>query len=633
MNKYIKIFLIVVICLLLFACQSITAGQTFSSVKKFFSPTVATDSVTVINTNSSSQASPEKNISEENPAGIIVIPKVLTLTDSLYLLIDSHAVMIDSLMVLIDSLYTENERLNNSVEEASSRAMVNLDFVIPSEIEFGGQIFDLNNERIYEKFKKIYERELRLAHRYIPRSGKYFAYFDSVFSSYGIPLDVKYLAIAESNLSNIAASGVGAVGMWQFMPKTGKYYGLKINSYIDERQNHRLATDAAARYLINSYKYLGKRGGEDWLLSFCAYNAGEGSIARVMREQGGKKFFDLILRVDETNTYVWRAVAIKMIFENEAQIFGKKFEREVPIDSLTRIASIQLKGHHRIDDWAQAQGTVLSKVWELNPWIKIYKQRRKKYSAINNVVLPPGKYDILLPVKSVKNDVWVAKSEKKFMSKNSGFYKYHIVRRGDNLYDIARKYKTSVSKIKALNSMRGNTIRPGQKIRLQGSTGSKNYATSGKGTYRVKSGDTVGGIAGAYGISIKKLKSLNNLSSNMIHPGQVLVTRKNKPSSAITPVWDGQSHAVKSGDTLGKIARQYKVKIRSLKKLNKLDSNMINIGQKLKIPAQSTLYTVRDGDSLDRIARRHGISVNSLRTMNNLKGSIIKPGQKLKVSM
>ncbi len=442
---------------------------------------------------------------------------------------DSLATQLNEIIQLknneLDSLYQklqEQEFIIDSLEFmleiANNRIAINQDFIIPDSIIFAGRKFDLKNERIFQKFKDIYEAELKVAYRFIPRSGKYFSYFDSIFTKYNVPLDARYLAIAESRLSPVAGSRVGAMGIWQFMPSTAKGYGMKINSFVDERRNVFLSTVAAAKYLNNAYTMLKKRGAEDWLLAMSAYNAGVGSIRRVIKQQKAHDFFDLVLRVDETNKYVWRAAAIKLIMENQKDIFGKEFELQKPILSENQLVKLTLKGHYKIDEWASAKGTSLGKVLELNPWIKIYQQSRKRYSAINNVVLPPGDYEILIPKGNNEDSKLLAKIEKQFLDKNAGFFTHHIVKKGDNLYNIARKYRTTISKIKNLNGLRSNVIYPGQKLKLYGAN-TPNY-------YVVKKGETVGEIADKLGVSSRHIISKNNLNNNggivIIQPGQKL---------------------------------------------------------------------------------------------------------------
>jgi membrane-bound lytic murein transglycosylase D len=450
--------------------------------------------------------------------------------DSLNQIIDTQMGIIDSLQTLIDTLYFQIDSLNISLDDANSRLTVNPNFEIPDSVFFAGQKFYLKNDRIRTKFEKIFNSELKHAHRFIPRSGKYFALIDSIFTEEKIPLDAKYLAVAESYLNPMATSSVGAAGMWQFMRSTGKGYGLKVNSYIDERRNIFKSTKAAAKYLKNSYRYLKRRRGvEDWLLAMCSYNAGVGSISKVVKQQGGKTFSDLILRVDETNKYLWRAIAIKIIFLNEKKIFGKTFARDEYIYDVVRKVHLRLNGYYKIDQWAKMQGTVISKVWENNPWIKIYKRRRKKYSPINDVVLPKGEFDILLPKNSVPNIKQLAFIEKQFLKKNSGYYQYHIVKKGDSLYRIAKKYHTTIYKIKIANNLHSNTIRPGQKLRLFGSNVTS-YKKNKNRIYKVKSGDSISKISQKLGVSSKTLVAKNHLTIRKkngktiinIYPGQEL---------------------------------------------------------------------------------------------------------------
>jgi len=432
-------------------------------------------------------------------------------SDSLMQIVSQNE--IDSLCKIIEEQTFLIDSLQIALEISNSRVAVNTNFVIPDSIEFAGRMFDLTSERTYEKFQTIYKQELRSAHRFIPRSGKYFTYFDSVFSAYHIPLDVKYLAIAESRLSPFAGSRVGALGIWQFMPKTAKGYGMKIDSFVDERKNVFKSTVAAAKYLQNAYNILSRKGAADWLLAMSAYNAGVGSISKVIREQNAIDFFDILMRVDETNNYVWRAVAIKLIMENQPEIFGKTFELQKSIMHKNRLVNLKLKGYYEIDEWVKAHNANFGEILELNPWLKIYKRQRKKYSAVNNVVLPPGEYSVLIPNRMPNEEA--TQIEQEFLNENAGYFTHHTVKKGDNLSKIAVKYKTTVAKIKSLNALQSNIIYPGQKLKLFGQTQKNKF-------HIVKKGETLSNIASKYKITVAKLKKINNLKSNVIYPGDKL---------------------------------------------------------------------------------------------------------------
>ena len=428
----------------------------------------------------------------------------------------------------IDSLYNElsdRESFIDSLIFEISKLKDNIiitDVGFPREIKFAGQMIDLSIERNLERFEKAYNSELKSAVRYIPRSGRYFTLMDSIFTAEGVPIDSKYLAIAESRLSYRAHSPMGADGIWQIMPSTGKYYKMQINDFVDDRRDIFKSTEVAAQLLNDTYRYFTNKGAEDWLLAYCAYNAGMGSVNKVLTAQGGTKFTDLIFKTQETNEYVWKAIAIKYIFENEEEIFAKKFEREPDILKETKVIQVTLKGHYKLDEWAKAQGTNIGSVYELNPWIKIYRQSRQKYSAINDVVLPAGVHNILIPIDAIPDTIKVVELEKQFLNKNAGYFTHHVVQKGDNLYDIARKYKTTVNKIKQLNGMTSNMIRPGQKLKLYG-----NASGEGNGVYTVQKGDSISGISSKLKVKQKTLITKNNLNKNkhgviLIFPGQKL---------------------------------------------------------------------------------------------------------------
>lgn len=431
---------------------------------------------------------------------------------------------IDSLNIMIDNLYFMVDSLMYELDIANSRVAVNTDFQIPKTFEFAGREFNLSNDRVYSKFERIFEQELKSAHRYIQRSGIYFDIFEEYFEKYNIPSDAKYLAVAESDLSAMATSHVGAAGIWQIMPSTARGLGLQINSFIDERRDIFKATDAAARFLRSNYTFLAERGAEDWLLAMSSYNAGVGNISRAIREQQAYDFFDIMMRTDETHHYLWRAVAIKMIFEHEEDIFGQRFVRDLPLREQTRQESLHLNGHYKIDEWATAQGTSVRRIWELNPWIKIYQRSQGRYSAINDVVLPPGDYTILVPSEAEKNITEIEKITKRFQNENAGYFTHHIVQKGDTLFGIARKYNTSVSSLRRLNGLNSDLIRPGQKLYLFDAPSQTASATTK--TYEVKSGDTVSTIAQKLGVSTTHLITMNNLRNNngvvLIYPGQKL---------------------------------------------------------------------------------------------------------------
>ncbi len=473
--------------------------------------------------------------------------------DSLRYLVKYQAQQIDSLLSVIDNMTIVIDSLDYELQLSNQRLMANPSFQIPDSIEFAGQMFNLKNDRVYAKFSEIFRTELKYAYKYIPRSTIYFPIFDTVFSKTDIPLDIKYLAVAESYLNYMAYSSVGAAGIWQFMPATAKIHRLTLNSYIDERRHLIKSTYAAVDYLNKSNSYLKSQGIEDWLLVMASYNAGSGSIIKAARDQGGKNFFDLIMRVDETNSYIWRALAIKMIFENEEKIFGQKFPREPFFFDTVRSEKLVLNGFYKIDDWANAQGTVISKIWEHNPWIKIYKHKVGRYSLINNVILPPGEYEIYVPATAVKDTMRLAEVERKFQQKkqeSKNIIVRHTVKKGESIFSIAEKYNMTVAELKSLNGLKRTKVRKGQRLKVYNMIYTNSTSTPDSTTtpaaqdtvvvkketpkskyYVVLKGDSIYKIAKKLNVTQDHIISQNNLKVSMknhqknviLSPGQKLV--------------------------------------------------------------------------------------------------------------
>ncbi|MCI3029183.1 LysM peptidoglycan-binding domain-containing protein [Desemzia sp. C1] len=244
----------------------------------------------------------------------------------------------------------------------------------------------------------------------------------------------------------------------------------------------------------------------------------------------------------------------------------------------------------------------------------------------------------------------------------------YTVKSGDTLSAIARRYNTTVAKLKSLNNLKSDTIYVGQKLAVNGavkeeikpSTGGNgsNTGSNTSSSYTVKSGDTLSGIARTYSTTVANLKSLNKLSSDTIYVGQKLavsgqVKEETKPSAGTPSNNTGSTatqHTVKAGNILSGLAKQYGTTVANLKSVNNLKSDTIYVGQKLVIkgtantetkPAPSTgtgsntgtsSYAVKSGDTLSGIARKYNTTVVNLKSLNKLSSDTIYVGQKLTVS-
>ncbi len=241
-------------------------------------------------------------------------------------------------------------------------------------------------------------------------------------------------------------------------------------------------------------------------------------------------------------------------------------------------------------------------------------------------------------VKQLKND-WEKMGEAvvkavteyaggRYIPKVSITGEYHKVISGDTLYSIAKKYGVSVDDLKARNNLKTNTISLGQILYLP--TKTEVPSTGGK-TYTVKSGDTLWKIASQNNLSVDELKRLNNLTSNLLQVGQVLKLDQ-EPSDSTN------IYIVKSGDTLYSIANRYKTTVDEIKRLNNLKTNTLSIGQKISLPTSSgetpaslKNYIVKSGDNLYSIAQKNNTTVNEIIQLNNLKSTLLSIGQTLKL--
>lgn len=199
-------------------------------------------------------------------------------------------------------------------------------------------------------------------------------------------------------------------------------------------------------------------------------------------------------------------------------------------------------------------------------------------------------------------------------------YLIYKVKNGDNLWDLAKKYNTTIDTLKSINNLKSDKLTINQQLFIpkNDDEGVKN-----NNIYTVKKGDTLYDIAEKFNVTINEIKEKNNLTSNILKIGQVLEI----PSASTGEI----NYVVQKGDNLNSIANKYDVTVSDIKKLNNLSTNTIQIGQVLKIPGSTNYntYTVKEGDSLWKIANKYNTTVNKLKTINNLNTTMLKVGQKL----
>lgn len=373
--------------------------------------------------------------------------------------------------------------------------------------------------------------------RVIGLSQYYFPLFEEAFVRYGIPVELKYMAIVESMLNPVARSRAGASGMWQFMYSTARSYGLEINSYVDERLDVEKSVDAAARYLRDAYKIFG-----DWTLAISSYNCGAGNVSKAIRRAGGSRDFWSIYPFlpRETRGYVPAFVGAMyaMTYYKEYGIVPQEVGMPAKVDTF------EIRRNLHFDQISAVVGVPEQDLENLNP------------QYLHDII--PGSshsYILKLPyiwtgafVETDRDSLYSYKADSLMSSriqkevsdavKNNGRVAYRV-RSGDYLGKIASRYGVTVSQIKSWNNLRSSNIRVGQILYIYARKTPAPETSSGSASalkttvnpsdpstytvYTVKSGDSLYNIAKLYpGVSADDIKAANGMKSNRIMPGQTL---------------------------------------------------------------------------------------------------------------
>ena len=323
------------------------------------------------------------------------------------------------------------------------------------------------NERVRAFLLRYVKRSPKQVARLMRMSEYYFPLFEEVLNKYQLPYELKYLPIIESALNPIARSRVGAAGLWQFMPATGKLYGLEINSLVDERMDPIRATDAACRFLSNLYKIYG-----DWNLVIAAYNCGGGNVNKAIRRAGGKRDFWSIYPYlpRETRNYVPIFIAA-----NYAMNYGHEHGIcKAPIEKAMLTDTICINQRMHLQQVSEKLEISMEELRRLNP----------QYSRD---ILPGGKdYTLCLPTEKVGL----------FIEQQDSIIAY----KADSLIHN-RRAEIDLAKVTSINGA---------------------YRVNGVTYYTIKNGDTLGGIAKRFHCSVKQLKKWNGLKSDIIRAGKKL---------------------------------------------------------------------------------------------------------------
>ena len=449
------------------------------------------------------------------------------------------------------------------------------------------------NERVMQEIPYLTTRAHDFTGASLSRKTAFDEMIYAIIDSLEMPRDLIFLALVESGYKIKAYSRAKAAGLWQFIPATGKRYGLYQDFWMDMRRNPELSTVAAMKYLRRLHDEFG-----DWLMAMAAYNCGEGCVRRRIRECKEDSLWDSTktptywdLRLPkETMHYVPRILAA-MTIGHYPEHYGMNVEKRerTPFDTITVVEFMPL------EQVAKAAGVDTKTIQELNLELNRWCTPPKESGYV--VRIPEGSRDSFL--------VAYDKMDKKSFSR----WQYHKVKDGENLGLISRRYGVSVRDIQSANHLKNTRIRRGQNLMIPlpsgayspGKENSGNSKNKNAGrTYKVRSGDNLGSIARKFGVSVANLQAWNHLNNSSIFAGQVLFvskpsTEKNTKKENLKPEskkekkplkMDSENfitHRVQSGESLWDISRQYGVTIEQIVEWNKKQTTKVKAGELLKI--------------------------------------------------
>tara|TARA_B100001758_G_scaffold247879_1_gene268053 strand:- start:36784 stop:38073 length:1290 start_codon:yes stop_codon:yes gene_type:complete len=402
---------------------------------------------------------------------------------------------------IIDTVSLEMEKPLN-IYEARLRV---LDLNTPMDLSY--------NEKVEPIIKRYLEKDKSLISRMQGVKDLYFPLFEQQLDKYELPLELKYLAIVESALNPKARSGSGATGLWQFMYLTGKQFGLNVTSYIDERQDPYKSTEAACAYFCKLYDLFG-----DWNLVLAAYNGGPGYLQKKINSVGSYSFWDLYPHLrKETREYIPKFIAVNymMNYSDEHDIYIQTPEINVgKTDTLTLKKQVDIKTLTKLLCVNKAT------INYLNPSFK-----KEIYPEASTLVLP------LFAVKDFLNNegsnyMFIDAVENKEILIDEDRIVYSV-KKGDYLGRIAKEHGVRIYEIKKWNNLRTTDLDIGNKLVIYVKKNIKLEPEDDKllkNEYIIKKGDTLWGIAQKHkGLSIWKIKSLNNLESDNLRPGTKII--------------------------------------------------------------------------------------------------------------
>jgi membrane-bound lytic murein transglycosylase D len=402
----------------------------------------------------------------------------------------------------------------------------------------------------------------------------YFPLFEKTLQKHGLPVELKYLSMIESGLNPRALSRVRAGGLWQFMPATGREFGLYQDSYIDERFEPVKSTEAACVYLKQLYNIFG-----DWELALASYNTGPGNVKRAMRRSRGTTFWTIYnVLPRETRSYVPQYVAINymMNYGNDHGIYPENPEYVIPHDT------IHINGYIDLVAFCQNSGIELEELEKLNP-------------HVTKSTLPDRTRNFVLHVPSVKYTYLLSNREAIMDSCTRRLLPGTMLARVDSSAVDSLGNPVVIR----YASLQGDGEEEEEGVDDASGKPASRIVTK-KMTHTVRRGETLLSISKKFRVEVSDLKKWNRLRKSNIMKGQRLVVYQNvkqtvKPVARVASAKSEPVHQTKSRSSHAKLR----------------------------------YHTVQQGDTLWTISQRYGLPLDHLRKANRIRGNEIRPGQKL----
>lgn len=512
--------------------------------------------------------------------------------DERWLIELSDATLSNEMFFDIENMNIDEKVAYNLDTEVLKKRLRKLDVQSPFVIEYNPALENVIKSFLKNRTKS-FERQMALAEYYFPL-------FEEKLSKYNLPLEIKYLAIVESALQPKAKSKVGAGGLWQFMPATGKQYKLNISTYVDERHDPIKSTEAACHYMMNMYAIFG-----DWSLVLASYNCGPGNVSKAIRRSGGKTDYWEIRKYlpRETANYLPAFLATMYIYEfkKEHGLVPKKAEMTYfETDTVMVKQAITFKQLSDLLDISAAQ------LEYLNP---IYKS--KYIPSIDDEY-----FYLRLPKNKI--GIFVSNEEKIY-----GYLAYLEQEKARNLQlALQAKKRDSIAKQDSLAVAASLVVANNEPVEMEEVLKKRTKEVVSKNFHKVKKGETLAEIAKKNQVSITDLKTWNKIKGSTINAGQSLVIQTTKKVTV--------NEVVKKPKPKTEIVEpevENAVAVNTEKPTeNKYSS------AKSKIEIKEDYYIVQKGDSIFSITKKFpNLTTDDLKKKNDLKTDNIQPGMKLKI--